>query len=122
MHFKKRPDLTQIRHFSPPVPIAAPPTQPNVAGPSAPQSTPSARQVTPILRKEKRIIQVINKSDSDTSSVRRSERHLKKQKKNFQPQYIVQKIQNKDILQSFQFQIPPSSAWHSQQTQMKDRV
>ena len=69
------PDLTQILHCSPPVPIAAPPTQPNVVGKSISQSTPSARQLTPILRKENkgiRSIQVSDISDSNTSWVRRS--------------------------------------------------
>ena len=73
--FQNWPDLTQILHFSPAVPIAAPPTQPNVAGTSTSQSTPSARQLTTILRKEnKRIrsIQVSDISDSNTSSVRRT--------------------------------------------------
>ena len=40
--FINRPDLTQILHFNPPVPIVAPPTQPDTAIPSAPQLTPSA--------------------------------------------------------------------------------
>ena len=48
--FQNRPDLTQILHFRPAEPIAAPPSQPSVAGPSAPQ-------LTRILRREKRTIQ-----------------------------------------------------------------
>ena len=32
--FQNRPDLTQTLHFSPSVPMAAPPTQPTTAGPS----------------------------------------------------------------------------------------
>ena len=47
--FQNRPYLTHILHFSPAEPIAAPPTQPSVAGRSVPQ-------VAPILRKEKRSI------------------------------------------------------------------
>ena len=58
------------------------------------QSNPSTRQVIPILRKEKRTIQVSDTSDSDTSSVRMSKRQLKTQKKTSQSQSIVQKIQN----------------------------
>ena len=87
--FQNRPDLTQILHFSQAEPIAAPPTQPSVAGPSAPQ-------IIPILRKEKRTIQVSYPSDSDTSSVKRSKRHIKKQKaaSDSQTQSIVQNIQN----------------------------
>ena len=45
-----RPDLTQILHFSPPIPLAAPPTQPIAAGLSAPHVDLS-KQLTPILRK-----------------------------------------------------------------------
>ena len=48
--FIDRPDLTQILFFSPSVPIAPPPPNPNEAGPSAVQmSTPQIP--TPILRK-----------------------------------------------------------------------
>ena len=68
--FQNRPDLTQIMHFSPQVPIAAPFTQLDVAGPSALQSKPSAPQITLILGKEKRIIQVTSTSESDIYSVR----------------------------------------------------
>ena len=64
--FVNRPELTQILHFSPPVPIAAPPTQPDTAVPTATQSTPLNKQLTPILRKEKRTITVSDTSDSDT--------------------------------------------------------
>ena len=55
--FINRPDLTQTLHFSPPVPLAAPPTQPITTEPSAPQVA-SSKQLTPILRKEKRKITV----------------------------------------------------------------
>ena len=72
--FQIRPDLTKVLHFSPPIPIAAPLTQPAEAGPSAPQ-------ITPILREEKQTNQVSDKSDSDTSSVRRSKQQFRKQKK-----------------------------------------
>ena len=92
--FIYRPDLTLILHFSPPVPLAAPPNNPSTAGPSAPQVA-SPQQPTPILRKErkgKRQTTVSDTSDSDTSSVRRSKRTLKKQKKSTTS--IVKKIQN----------------------------
>ena len=92
--FTNRPDLTQILHFSPPVPPAAPPNNPSTAGPSASQVT-SAQQPTPILRKErkdKRQMTVSDTSDSGKSSVRGSERTLKKQKKSTTS--IVEKIQN----------------------------
>ena len=92
--FTKRPDLTQILHFSPPLPLAAPPNNPSTAGPSASQVA-SPQQPTPILRKElkgKKRMTVSDTSDSDTSSVRRSKRTLKKQKK-FTTS-IVEKIQN----------------------------
>ena len=92
--FINRPDLTQILHFSPPVPLAAPLNNPSTAGPSASQVA-SPQQPTPILRKErkgKRQMTVGDKSDSDTSSVRRSKRTLKKQKKSTTS--IVEKIQN----------------------------
>ena len=51
--FKIRPDLTQILHFSPPVPIAPPPHNPNVAGPSAARVA-SPQMPTAILRKTKK--------------------------------------------------------------------
>ena len=77
--FINRPDVNQILHFSSTVPLAAPTTQPITAGPSAPQVT-SSEQLTPILRKEKRTITASDTSDSDTSSLKRSKRLLKKQK------------------------------------------
>ena len=64
------------------MPIAAPITQPITAEPSAPESTPSAGQLTPILRREKRTIAMSDSSDCNTSAVKRSKRQLKKQKKN----------------------------------------
>ena len=73
--------------ISPAEPIAAPPTQSSVGGPSAPQ-------IILILRKEKRTIQVSDTSDSDTSSVRISNRQLEKQNKASDSQYFVQIIQN----------------------------
>ena len=72
--FANRPDLTQILHFSPLVPIAHPPHYLNVAGPSAARVA-SPQMPTPILRKkEKRQLTISDTSDLDTSSV------LKKQK------------------------------------------
>ena len=92
--FINRPDLTQILHFSPLVPLAAPPNNPNTAGTSTSQVA-SPQQPTPILRKERKEkgqLTVSDTSDSDTSSVRRGKRTLKKQKK---PTIsIVEKIQN----------------------------
>ena len=93
--FVNRPDLTKILHFSPPVPLAVPPNNPNKAGPSAPQVA-SPQLPTPILRKtqgkDKRQITVSDISDSDTSSVRRSKRMLKKQKKSTKS--IVENVQS----------------------------
>ena len=78
--FINRPDLTQNLHFSPPVPLAAPPNNPSTAGLSASQVA-SPKQPTPILRKErkeKRQFTLSDTSDSDTSLVRRSKWTLKK--------------------------------------------
>ena len=75
--FLNRPDLAQFLHFSPPLPIAAPPFQPEIAGLSATQLTPSTKQLTHLLRQEKRTITVSNTSESDTSSVRKSKRSSK---------------------------------------------
>ena len=91
--FINRLDLTQILHFSPPVPFAAPPTQPITTGPSAPQVA-SSKQLTPILRKEKRKFTVSDISDSYTSSLKRSKRLLKKQKKSKTSSSIVENIQS----------------------------
>ena len=95
--FANRPDLTHILYFSPPVPIAAPSTQPDTAGPSATHSTPSAEQHTTILRKDKRTITMSDTSDSDDSSVRRNKRQLKKQKKSSKSSAIVENIQITEV-------------------------
>ena len=79
--FLNPPDLIQILHLSPPLPIALPPTQPDIAGLSASQLTPSTKELTSLLRTEKCTITVSDTSESDSSSVRRSKRQLKKQKK-----------------------------------------
>ena len=64
-----RPDPTQILHFSQPVPLAAPPNNPNIAGPSTAQVA-SPQMPTPILREtqrtEKRQMTIGDISDSDT--------------------------------------------------------
>ena len=73
-----RHDITQIFDFSPPVPIEPPPHNPNVAGPSAARVA-SPQMPTPILRKkEKRQLTMSDTSDSDTSSVRKGKRTLKR--------------------------------------------
>ena len=75
--FINRPDLTQILNFSPSLPIAPPPPNPNEAGPSAVQMT-TPQIPTPILRKtSKRQLTISDTSDSDTSSMRKSKRTLK---------------------------------------------
>ena len=79
--FLNRRDITRTLHFSPQLPIDAPPTQLDIAGSSAPELTPSTKQLTTILRKEKRTITVSNTSEFDSSFVKRSKRQLKKQKK-----------------------------------------
>ena len=93
--FANRPELTQILHFSPPMPLAAPPNSLNIAGPSTAQKA-SPKMPTPILRKsqrkEKRKMTISDTSDSDTSSVRKSKRTLKRQKKTSTS--VVEKIQN----------------------------
>ena len=105
-----------ILFFLPAETIAAPPTQSSVAGPSAPQ-------LTPILRKEKRNIQVGDTFDSDPSSVRRRKRQLEKQKKASETQSIVQKIQNTEGCST---EIPISNTTFigvaSLEIQMKDAV
>ena len=89
--FLNRPDLTQILQFSP---IAPQPTASHIAGPSATQMASSKQQTpTPILRKtEKRQLTISDTSDSDTSSVRKSKRTLKK--KTSKSQTIVEKVRN----------------------------
>ena len=114
-----RPDLTQILHFSPPVPIAPPPHNPNVAGPSAARVA-SPQMPTPILRKtEKRQLTISDTSDSDTSSVRKSKRSIKRQKK--PATSIVQKVQNTE---GYSTEIPESNTDFigevSHKTLMKD--
>ena len=88
--FINRPDSTQILQFSPIAPIAPPPTNPNAAGPSATRIV-STKAPTPILRKSnKRQLTISDTSDSDTSSVRKSKRTLKKKSS----QTIVEKVRN----------------------------
>ena len=88
--FINRPDLTQILQFSPSVPIAPPPPNPNEAGSSAVQmATPQIP--TPIPRKtSKRQLTISETSDSDTSSVRKSKRTLKQKKSS---QSLVEKTE-----------------------------
>ena len=89
--FLFRPDLTQILQFSP---IAPQPTTSHTAGPSATEMASSKQQTpTPILRKAaKRQLTISDTSDSDTSSVRKSKRTLKK--KTSKAQTIVEKVRN----------------------------
>ena len=68
---------TGLNTYSSLHPFAAPPTQPSVVGPSAPQ-------ITPVLRKAERSIQVSDTSDSDTSSVPRT-KETKEAKEVFWP-------------------------------------
>ena len=89
--FINGPGLTQILNFSPSVPIAPPPPNPNEAGLSAVQMT-TPQIPTPILRKtSKRQLTISDTSDSDTSSVRKSKRTLKQKKSS---QSVVEKIRN----------------------------
>ena len=78
--FQNRPDLTQVLNLSP---IAPQLDDSDSAGPSGTQTTLSApKQPTPILRKtSKRHLTISDTSDSDTSSVRKSKRTLKKEPK-----------------------------------------
>ena len=87
--FLNRPDLTQILRFSP---IAPQLTTSNTAGPSATQMPSSVQPTpTPILGKTtKRQITISDTSDSDTSSVRKSKRTLKKKTS----QTIIEKVRN----------------------------
>ena len=88
--FINRPDLSQILQSSPIAPITPPPTNPNGAGPSATRMA-SSKAPTPILRKSsKRQLTISDTSDSDTSSVRKNKRTLKKKSS----QTIVEKIRN----------------------------
>ena len=89
--FQNRPDLTQILNFSPIAPKVA---SSDTAGPSGAQIASSVqKQPTPILRKtSKRKITVSDTSDSDTSSVRKSKRTMKK--KSQKSQTIVEKVRS----------------------------
>ena len=89
--FLNRPDLTQILRFSP---IATQLTTSNTARPSATQMPSSVQPTpTPILRKTaKQQITISDTSDSDTSSVRKSKRTLKK--KTPKSQTIIEKVRN----------------------------
>ena len=89
--FLNRPDLTQILRFSP---IAPQLTTSNTAGPSGMQMPSSVQPTaTPILRKTtKRQITISDTSDSDTYSVRKSKRTLKK--KTPKSQTIIEKVRN----------------------------
>ena len=84
---------TQILHIGPPKPLAAPPNNPNIAGHSTAQM---ASPKMPILhksqRQEKQKITLSDTSDSDTSSVRKSKRTLKRQK--MTTTSVVEEIQN----------------------------
>ena len=89
--FLNRPDLTQILRFSPTAPQL---TTSNTAGPYATQMPSSLQPTpTPILRKTtKEQITISDTSDSDTSSVRKSKRTLKK--KTPKSQTIIEKVRN----------------------------
>ena len=101
--FIDRPDFIQILNFSPSVPIAPPPPNPNEAGPSAVQMT-TPQIPTPILRKaSKRQLTISDTSDSDTSSVRKSKRTLKQRKSS---QSLVEKFRNTE---GYSTEIPDSN-------------
>ena len=89
--FLNRPDLTQILRFSPIAPQLA---TSNTAGPSGAQIASSVQpKPTPILRKtSKRKLTISDTSESDTSSIRKSKRTLKK--KTQKSQTIVEKVRN----------------------------
>ena len=74
----------------------------DIAGPSGTQTTSSTqKQPTPILRKtSKRKITVSDTSDSDTSSIRKSKRTLKK--KSQKSQTIVEKVRNTEGYTDYQ--------------------
>ena len=97
--FQNRPDLTQILNFSP---IAPQVVSSDTAGPSGAQITSSSqKQPTPILRKtSKRKITVSDTSDSDTSSIRKSKRTLKK--KSQKSQTIVEKVRSTEGYTDYQ--------------------
>ena len=88
--FINRPDLTQILQLSPIAPIAPQLTSPDAPGPSATRMV-SSKPPTPFLKKScKRQLTISDTSDSDTSSVRKSKRTLKKKTS----QTIVEKVRN----------------------------
>ena len=97
--FQNRPDLTQILNFSP---IAPKVVSSDTAGPSGAQIASSVqKQPTPILRKtSKRKITVSDTSDSDTSSIRKSKRTLKK--KSQKSQTIVEKVRSTEGYTDYQ--------------------
>ena len=89
--FLNRSDLTQILRFSPIAPQLA---TSNTAGPSGAQIASSVQpKPTPILRKtSKRQLTISDTSDSDTSSIRKSKRTLKK--KTQKSQTIIEKVRS----------------------------
>ena len=88
--FINRPDLTQILQLSPISQYAPQSTNSDAPGPSATRMASSKTQ-TPILKKSsKRQLTISDTSDSDTSSVRKSKRTLKKKTS----QTIVEKVRN----------------------------
>ena len=97
--FQNRPDLTQTLNFSPIAPQVA---SSDTAGPSGAKIASSVqKQPTPILRKtSKRQLTVSDTSDSDTSSIRKSKRTLKK--KSQKSQTIVEKVRNTEGYTDYQ--------------------
>ena len=88
--FINRPDLTQILQFSPISPYSPQSTNSDAPGPSATQMD-SSNPPTPILRKLSKIqLTISDTSDSDTSSVKKSKRTLKKKTS----QTIAEKVRN----------------------------
>ena len=88
--FPFRSDLIQILQLSPIAPIAPQSINSDAPGPSATQLN-SSKPPTSILRKtSKRQFTISDTSDSDTSSVRKSKRTLKKKTS----QTIVEKVRN----------------------------
>ena len=88
--FINRPELTQILQLSPISPYAPQSTNSDAPGPSATRMA-SSKPPTPILRKSsKRQLTISDTSDSNTSSVRKSKRTLKKKTS----QTIVEKVRN----------------------------
>ena len=88
--FINRPDLTQILQLSPISPYAPQSTNSDAPGPSSTRMA-SSKPPTPILRESsKRQLTISDTSDSDTSSVRKCKRTLKKKTS----QTIVEKVRN----------------------------